>query len=38
MTLQAGKQTIAMHILFNTERSKEKQTMKCGQLIPVNRV
>ena len=33
MASQAGKETIAMHILPNITRSKDKQTMKCSQLI-----
>ena len=33
MTLQSGKQTIAMDILPNISRSKGNQTMKFGQLI-----
>ena len=33
MTLQPGKQTIAIHILPNISRSKGKQKMKFGQLI-----
>ena len=33
MTSQAGKQTIAIHILTNISRNKGNQTMKFGQLI-----
>ena len=33
MTSQPGEQTIAIHILLNISRSKDKQTMKLGQLI-----
>ena len=33
MTSQAGKQTIAIHVLTNISRSKGNQTMKFGQLI-----
>ena len=36
MTLQPGKQTIAMHLLPNISRSKGNQTMKYGQLIEYN--
>ena len=36
MTSQAGKQTIAMHILANVLRSKGNQTLKFGQLIEYN--
>ena len=36
MTLYPGKQTIAIHILFNISRSKDNQTMKFGQLIKYN--
>ena len=36
MTLQSGKQTIAMHILPNISRSKGNQTLKFGQLIECN--
>ena len=33
MTLQPGKQTIAIHILPDISRSKGNQAMKLGQLI-----
>ena len=33
MTSQPGLQTIAIHILPNTSRIKDNQTMKFGQLI-----
>ena len=33
MASQARKQTISMHLLLNIARSKDKQTMKFGQLI-----
>ena len=33
MTLQPGKQRIAIHLLFNISRSKCYQTVKFGQLI-----
>ena len=33
MTSQPGEQTIAIHILPNISRSKDKQTMKLRQLI-----
>ena len=36
MTSQAGKQTIAMHILPNISRCTDSQTMKFGQLIEYN--
>ena len=36
VTLQAGKQTIAIHILPNTSSNKNNQTMKLGQLIEYN--
>ena len=36
MTPQSGKQRIAIHILFNIEKSKDSQTMKFGQLIENN--
>ena len=36
MTPQAGKQTIAMHILPNILRSKGNQAMKFGKLIEYN--
>ena len=36
MTLQPGKQAIAIHILSNISRSKDNQTMKFGQLIEYN--
>ena len=36
MTSQAGKQTIAIHILPNISRSKGNQTMKFGKLIENN--
>ena len=32
MTLQAGEQTITIHILFNISQSKSNQTTKFGQL------
>ena len=35
-TPKRGKQTIAIHILFNISRCKEKQGMKFGQLIAYN--
>ena len=31
MVPQPGKQTVAIHILSNTSRSKRKQTIKLGQ-------
>ena len=37
MTSQPGKQTIAIHRLPNTSRSKDNQTMKFGQLIECNK-
>ena len=36
MTLQPGKQTIAVHTLPNISRSKDNQTIKFGQLIEYN--
>ena len=36
MTLQPGKQTIAIQILANISTSKRNQTMKFGQLIEYN--
>ena len=36
MTLQPGKQIIAIHILPNISRSKGNETMKIGQLIEYN--
>ena len=33
MTLQPGKETIAIHILFNISTSTSNKTMKIGQLI-----
>ena len=36
MTSQAGKQTIAIHILPNISRSKGNQAMNFGQLIEYN--
>ena len=36
MTLQPGKQTIAIQILPSISRSKGNQTMKFGQLIEYN--
>ena len=36
MTSQAGKQTIATHILPNIWRSKGNEAMKFGQLIECN--
>ena len=36
MTSKPGKQTIAMHVLHNTSRSKANQAMKIGQLIEYN--
>ena len=36
MTLQTGKQTIAIHTLPNISKSKSNQTMKFGQLIEYN--
>ena len=36
MTLQPGKQIIAMHISPNISRNKGNQTMKFGQLIEYN--
>ena len=37
MTSQPGEQTVTIHILLNSSRSKGNQTIKFGQLI-VNRV
>ena len=37
MTSQSGQQSIAIHILPNTSRSKDNQTMKFGQLIEYNK-
>ena len=36
MTSQPGSETIAIHILPNTSRSKSNQKMKYGQLIQYN--
>ena len=36
MASQHGKQTIAIHILSNTSRSKGNQKMKCAQLTEYN--
>ena len=36
MTLQLGKQTIAIHILSNISRSKGNQTTKFSKLIEYN--
>ena len=36
MTLQPGKQAIAIHILPNISRSKGNRTMKFGQFIEYN--
>ena len=36
MTLQPGKQAIAIHILPNISRSKSNRTMKFGQFIEYN--
>ena len=36
MTLKPGEQTVAIHILPNTSRSKENKTMKFGQLTEYN--
>ena len=36
MTSQPGKEIIAKHILPNTSRSKDNQTMKFGPLIEYN--
>ena len=36
MTSKPGKQTIAIHIWPNISRSKDKLTMKFGQLIEYN--
>ena len=36
MTSQAGQRIIAMNILPNISRNKDKQTMKFGQLIEHN--
>ena len=36
MTSQPGKQTIAIHLLSNTSRSTDNQTIKFGQLIEYN--
>ena len=36
MTSQSGKQVIAINILPNILRSKDKETMKFGQLIKYN--
>ena len=33
MASQPGEQTIAVHILPNTSRSKDNQTIKFGQLV-----
>ena len=37
MMSQPGQQTIAVHILLNTSRSKGNQTMKFDQLIEYNK-
>ena len=37
MTLQPGKQTIAIHVFPNISRNKNNQAMKFGQLIEYNR-
>ena len=37
MTSQPGLQTVAIHILPNISQSKDKQTMKFGQLIEYNK-
>ena len=36
MTLQLGKQVMAIHILPNISKSKGNQTIKFGQLIDYN--
>ena len=36
MTLQPGKQTVAIYILPNISRNKGNQTIKFGQLIEIN--
>ena len=36
MTLETGKQIIAIHVLPNISRSKDNQAMKFGQLIEYN--
>ena len=36
MTSQTGQQIIKINILRNISRSKDNQTMKCGQLIEYN--
>ena len=36
MTLEFGKQAIAIHILINISRSKSNQAMKHGELIEYN--
>ena len=36
MTSQPGKETIAVHILLNTSRSKDSHTLKSSQLIKHN--
>ena len=36
MTSQPGKQTIAIHMFPNISRSKNKQTIKFGQLMEYN--
>ena len=36
MTLQPGKQTIAIHILPYISRSKDNETVKLGELIEYN--
>ena len=36
MTAQSGKQTTAVHIMFNISRNKGNETMKFGQLIEYN--
>ena len=37
MTSQPGQQTTTIHILSNILRSKDNQTMKCGQLTEYNK-
>ena len=38
MTLQPGKQTIAIHILPNISRNEDNQAMKFGQLTEYNMI
>ena len=38
VTSQPGLQTIAIHILLNISQSKDKQTMKFGQLIEYSNI